>query len=199
MLIGSAVFGATFDLVTRVGSPEINNLALNNCFSYRNVFQNGVNALSKTIKKFPFFFFFFFVKKVKFSWSLDHIIICSNFTSMWSKYLSNNVWRDFRLPLSAFAMVAGESFNGKFTVKIDFPIGYFIFPLLLLTLEKVGSHTWVWSRILDILILQDKTLFCACVDNFKQNGVFWRHCACVDNFKQNGVFWRQGYTPSGFR
>ena len=46
-------------------------------------------------------------------------------------------------------------------------------------------------RILDILILQDKTLFCACVDNFKQNGVFWRHCACVDNFKQNGVFWRQ--------
>ena len=25
----------------------------------------------------------------------------SNFTSMWSKYLSNNVWRDFRLPMSA--------------------------------------------------------------------------------------------------
>ena len=48
-----------------------------------------------------------------------------------------------------------------------------------------------WSRILDILILQDKTLFCACVDNFKQNGICWRHCACVDNFKQNGVFWRQ--------
>ena len=63
-------------------------------------------------------------------------------------------------------------------------------------------HTWVTilaseliqstiSRILDILILQDKTLFCACVDNFKQNGSFWRHCACADNFKQNGVFWRQ--------
>ena len=29
-------------------------------------------------------------------------------------------------------------------------------------------------RILDILILQDKTLFCACVDIFKENGVFWR-------------------------
>ena len=40
-------------------------------------------------------------------------------------------------------------------------------------------------------ILQDKTLFCACVDNFTQNGVFWHHCACADNFKQNGVFWRQ--------
>ena len=25
---------------------------------------------------------------------------CSNFTSMWSKYLSNSVWRDFRLPMS---------------------------------------------------------------------------------------------------
>ena len=32
----------------------------------------------------------------------------------------------------------------------------------------------VLTRILDILILQDKTLFCACVDNLKQNGVFWR-------------------------
>ena len=38
-----------------------------------------------------------------------------------------------------------------------------------------------------IVILQDKTLFCTCVDNFKQNGVFWRHCACVDNFKQNAL------------
>ena len=74
-----------------------------------------------------------------------------------------------------------------------------------------GTILKVEARILDILILKDKTLFCACVDNFKQNdvfwrhcacvdnfkqnGVFWRHCACVDNFKQNGVFWRQGYTP----
>ena len=53
------------------------------------------------------------------------------------------------------------------------------------------SHVWKQPRILDILILQDKTLFCACVDNFKQNGGFWRHCACANNFKQNGVFWRQ--------
>ena len=33
------------------------------------------------------------------------IQFCSNYTSMWSKYLSNNVWRDFRLPMSASAMV----------------------------------------------------------------------------------------------
>ena len=53
------MFGATFNLVTSVGlmyfgtledgSLEINNLALNNCFSYRNVFQNGSNALSKIV------------------------------------------------------------------------------------------------------------------------------------------------------
>ena len=54
-----------------------------------------------------------------------------------------------------------------------------------------GQKELILPRILDILILQDKTLFCACVDNFKQNGGFWRYCACADNFKQNGVFLRQ--------
>ena len=33
------------------------------------------------------------------------IRFCSNFTSMCSEYLSNNVWRDFRLPISASIMV----------------------------------------------------------------------------------------------
>ena len=46
-----------------------------------------------------------------------------------------NVWRDFRLPMSALATVARKRFNGKFTAKIDFPIGYFMLPLLMLTLE----------------------------------------------------------------
>ena len=58
------MFGATFNLVTRVGlifgtledgSLEIISLALNNCFSYRNVFQNGVNALSKMVLNNPIF------------------------------------------------------------------------------------------------------------------------------------------------
>ena len=31
--------------------------------------------------------------------------------------------------------VAGKSFNGMFTAKIDFSHGYFISPLLMLTLE----------------------------------------------------------------
>merc|ERR1712240_255136 len=66
MLIGSAMLSATFNLVTRVrlplifgtlkdGSLQINTLALNNCFSYRNIFQNGVNALSKMVLKKPGF------------------------------------------------------------------------------------------------------------------------------------------------
>ena len=55
----SVMFGATFNLVTRVGLPyffgtmkdglEINSIALNNCFSNRNVFQNGVTILSKMV------------------------------------------------------------------------------------------------------------------------------------------------------
>ena len=80
---------------------------------------------------------FFFSKSSKFRivWTIQ---FCLNISSMWSKYLSNYVWRDFRLPMSALATVAGNSFNGKFTAKIDFPIGCFILPLLMLTLEVLS-------------------------------------------------------------
>ena len=37
----------------------------------------------------------------------------------------NNVWRDFRLFVLPCATVARNSFKGKFTAKIDFPIEYF--------------------------------------------------------------------------
>ena len=125
------MFGATFNLVTRVGltyffrtltdgSLEINSLALNNCFSFKNVFQNGANALSKMVLKNPVF-----VKRLKISCSLD-IRFCSNFTSMRYKHSLRNVWRDFRLLMSVLATVAGKSFNCKFTPKIYFPIGYFM-------------------------------------------------------------------------
>ena len=82
----------------KVGSLKISSLALNNnyCFSYRNVFQNVVNALSKMVLKNPDF-------RQKLKISCSYIQFCSNLTSMWSKYLSNNVWRDFRLPMSALA------------------------------------------------------------------------------------------------
>ena len=43
---------------------------LNNCFSHRNLFQNGVNALSKMVLKA-----LVFVMKLKISCSLDHTIL----------------------------------------------------------------------------------------------------------------------------
>ena len=155
------MFGAIYNLVAdfrnfwklKDGSLEINSLALNNCFSYRNVFQNGINALTKMVFKNTFFCFvlFCFFKKLKISCSLD-IQFCSNFTRMWSKYLSNNVWRDFRLPMSALATVAEKSFNGKFTAKIDFPLEYYILPLLLLILE-VLSRT-LFDKYLDHMLVK---------------------------------------------
>ena len=36
---------------------------------------------------------------------------CSNFTDMWFTYSSNNVWRDFRLPVSAFTTVARKVYG----------------------------------------------------------------------------------------
>ena len=47
ILVGSGLFGATFYLVTL----KINTLPSNNCFSHRNVLQNGVSALSKMVLK----------------------------------------------------------------------------------------------------------------------------------------------------
>ena len=111
-------------------SVKINNSALNNCFSYGNIFQNGIKALSKMVEKKNVFL----SKSSKFPtvWTLR---FCSNFTNMWYKHFLRNLWRDFRLPMSALATVSGKSFNGKLTAKIDFPIGYFMLPLLMLTLE----------------------------------------------------------------
>ena len=37
--------------------------------------------------------------------------------------------RHFRLLMTALATVAGKSFNGKFTAKMDFPIDCFILPI----------------------------------------------------------------------
>ena len=110
------IFGTLKD-----GSLKISNLPLNNCFSYWNVLQNGVKALWKMI----LFLFFFFSKSSKFC-TFPVILYGFNFASMWSKYVSCNIRRDFTLPMSAFAFEARKSFNGEFTAKIDFPTGHFM-------------------------------------------------------------------------
>ena len=55
-----------------------------------------------------------------------------------------SVGRDFRLPMSALETVARKSFDGKFTAKIDFPIGHSMLPLLMLTLEEY-SLSIIWQ------------------------------------------------------
>ena len=41
--------------------------------------------------------------------------------------------------MSAFATGAPKSFKGKFAVKTDLPIGYFMLPLLTLTLKSLKT------------------------------------------------------------
>ena len=81
--------------------------------------QNGFNISQKSSKFCSF-------------WTVRFAL---NFASMYSKYVSNNVWSYFRLSVSVFATVARKIFNGKFTAKIDFPIGHFMLPLPTMALE----------------------------------------------------------------
>ena len=71
-----------------------------------------------------------FRQKVRLFTFLTIIRCGSKFASMRSKYVSNNVWKEFLLLVSVFATVARKSFNGKFTAKI----GHFTRMLQLLTL-----------------------------------------------------------------
>ena len=53
--------------------------------------------------------------------------------------------------MSALATVARNNFNGKFTEKIDFPIGHFMLPLLMLTLKV--SHI-LFDKYLDHMLVK---------------------------------------------
>ena len=99
-------------------------IPLNNSFSYKTRLANGVNALSKLILKIRFLS----TKKP------------SKFCTFWTIQFGSNTYqimygKNLRLVVSAFAKVAPKSFNGKFAVNIDFPMGHFMLPLLTLTLE----------------------------------------------------------------
>ena len=89
----------------------------------------------KWFKKNRFFVFLSKSSKFRVVWTIR---ICSNFTIMWYKHFVRNVWRDFRLPMSALATVARKIFNGKFAAKTDFPIGHCMLPLLMLTLKVLS-------------------------------------------------------------
>ena len=101
ILIVSAMFGATLTWLhvsdyhnfwnLKNSSLKINSLPLNDCFSHTNVLQNGVSALSKWFLKTHIFFL---SKSLNFC-SFRTIGFGSKFESMWSKYVSNNLWGDF--------------------------------------------------------------------------------------------------------
>ena len=100
------MFGANFNLVTRVGfnfehwKTIVFELIVRHqtiFFSHKNVFQNGVNAFSKTVNPF-------FAKKLKIVYILYHMILFK-FHQHVIQILIEFVWRDLRLSMSASIMV----------------------------------------------------------------------------------------------
>ena len=83
---------------------------------------------------FLFCFVFVFVEKLNISCSLDHTILFKFHLHVVQAFFKD-VWRDFKLLMLALATVALKSFNAKFTPEVDFPIRYFMLPLLILTLK----------------------------------------------------------------
>ena len=55
--------------------------------------------------------------------------------------------------MSALATVAGKSFNGKFTAKIDFPIGYFV-TIADTDIESLKSLHTLSNRYLDHMLVK---------------------------------------------
>ena len=73
----TVIFGTLKD-----GSLFINILASNICFSYRNMFQNGVDALSKIVDAF--------LSKSSNFYLVRNIRKCSNFASLLHRHLLRN-------------------------------------------------------------------------------------------------------------
>ena len=107
----TVIFGTLKD-----GSLLINTLASNICFSYRNMFQNGVDALSKIVDAF-------LSKSSKF-YLVRIIRKCSNFASLWHKHLLRNYKWHFRLPMSALATAIWNTLSKHqlFTVNFVFKL-----------------------------------------------------------------------------
>ena len=99
------------------GSLLIDTLASNICFSYRNMFQNGVEALSKIVDAF-------LLKSSKF-YLFRIIQWCSNFARLWHKHLLRNYKWHFRLPISAFAMAIWNTLSKHQLFTLNFAVKLF--------------------------------------------------------------------------
>ena len=145
------MFDATFNLLTSVRLPYCLEHWKMAVFKLKVWHQTIISATETSSKMATtllqkWFQKWVFVKTSKFC-IFQSIRFCSNFISLFSKYLSNNVWRYFRLPMSAIAIVAWKSFSCKFSAKTKFPIWDFMLPLLMLTLEVLSLSMHYFIRI----------------------------------------------------
>ena len=70
--------------------------------------------------------------------------------------------------MSALATVARKSFNDKFTAKLDFPIGYFILPLLIAAIGSLKSLHALFDKYLDhTLVKFEQNCMVRIIQNFK--------------------------------
>ena len=129
-------------------------LASNICFSYRNMFQDGVDALSKIVDAF-------FSKSSKFYLVLI-IRKCSHFASLWHKQLLRNYKWHFRLPMSAFATAIWNTLSKHqlFTLHVSFQLFHVSNPidncrsqkyhLLFLNRLLITMFTTSWRNLIKI-------------------------------------------------
>ena len=95
----------------------INTLASNICFSYRNTFQNGVDAVPEIVDAF--------LSKSS-NFHLVRIIRkCSNFASLWHKHLLRNYKWHFRLLMSAFATAISNTLSKHQLCTLNFAFKLF--------------------------------------------------------------------------
>ena len=116
--------------ITKDGSLVLNTLASWNCFTCRNLFQNGANDMSECLTCETAFC----KKKLKILYSSDHPILIK-----FRQLVVNIVIRElyklyFWLLQLSIAMEIWKSLNAELSVKSwYFDIGYFILPLQMLT------------------------------------------------------------------
>ena len=71
-----------------------------------------------------------------------------------NKYVSNNVRRDFSLPVSAFATIALKRSNGKITAKKNhFPVGHFV-TITDADIESLKSLRTLFDKYLDHILMK---------------------------------------------
>ena len=73
---------------------------------------------------------------------------------MWYKYLSNNVLRDFGLPLSALANGGREETYRQLLRKLIFPIGYFYITIADADIGSLKSLHTLFDKYLDHMLVQ---------------------------------------------